>query len=82
MSQILLSETTSAVREVWEEALGRQDFEPSDNFFALGGNSLLATMVAGRLSEIFDHRIPLRLLAQNPTQEKLAAALTATLMRE
>ncbi|MFI7003350.1 amino acid adenylation domain-containing protein [Nocardia sp. NPDC050175] len=44
-----------------------------DNFFALGGNSLLATQVAARLGAALDARVPARLLFTAPTVAALAA---------
>ncbi|MFI1917613.1 amino acid adenylation domain-containing protein [Nocardia sp. NPDC020380] len=45
-----------------------------DNFFALGGNSLLATRVASLVSTALGTRIPGRLVFEEPTVAALAAA--------
>ncbi|MFF0352979.1 amino acid adenylation domain-containing protein [Nocardia sp. NPDC003167] len=46
-----------------------------DDFFALGGNSLLATQVAARLGAALDTDFPVRLLFEAPTVEALAQRL-------
>ncbi len=47
-----------------------------DDFFALGGNSLVATQVVSRLSRALDTRVPVRELFEASTVEALAARLT------
>ncbi|MGW8652120.1 amino acid adenylation domain-containing protein, partial [Nocardia salmonicida] len=47
-------------------------FGLDDDFFAWGGNSLLATQVAARLGEALDTRIPVRLLFEASTVSALA----------
>ncbi|MFD6272515.1 amino acid adenylation domain-containing protein [Nocardia asteroides] len=46
-----------------------------DDFFALGGNSLLATQIAARLGAALDTDFPVRLLFEAPTVEALARRL-------
>ncbi|MFE6923179.1 amino acid adenylation domain-containing protein [Nocardia sp. NPDC057663] len=46
-----------------------------DDFFALGGNSLLATQIAARLGAALDTDFPVRLLFEAPTVEALAQRL-------
>ncbi|MCP2295731.1 amino acid adenylation domain-containing protein [Nocardia amikacinitolerans] len=64
------------VAAVFAEALGR--IEPvgaDDDFFELGGNSLIATQVMARLGAEFDARVPVRLLFEAATVAELAARL-------
>ncbi|MEV6135893.1 amino acid adenylation domain-containing protein [Nocardia sp. NPDC051990] len=46
-----------------------------DDFFELGGNSLIGTQVMARLGAVLDARIPVRLLFEMPTVAGLAAAV-------
>ncbi|MFI1336267.1 amino acid adenylation domain-containing protein [Streptomyces sp. NPDC020845] len=65
------------VLDVWQEVLDVTGIRPGDNFFHVGGSSLRATRVAARLRQRLDLEVPLRLLFQHRTAEKLAAALPA-----
>ncbi|MEU6562842.1 non-ribosomal peptide synthase/polyketide synthase [Nocardia nova] len=60
------------------EVLGRGSVGADDDFFALGGNSLLATRVAARLGAALGTRIPVRAIFETPT----AATLAATVARQ
>ena len=48
-----------------------------DDFFAMGGHSLLAARLAALLSQAFDITVPLRTLFEAPTAEQLAQAVEA-----
>ncbi|MEU8901536.1 amino acid adenylation domain-containing protein, partial [Nocardia sp. NPDC048505] len=69
---------TAAERTVaatFAEVLGLDRVGADDNFFALGGNSLLATRVSARLGAAAEARVPVRLLFTAPTVAELAAEL-------
>jgi amino acid adenylation domain-containing protein len=61
---------------IWAEALGRpeSDISATDDFFALGGNSLLAVVIAMRVRQELHRSLPVGLLMQHPTIAELAAA--------
>ncbi|WP_194819698.1 non-ribosomal peptide synthetase [Nocardia sp. XZ_19_385] len=63
------------VASVFAEVLGIERAGADDDFFALGGNSLLATRVTARLGEAVHARIPVRLLFSAPTVAELASLL-------
>jgi amino acid adenylation domain-containing protein/FkbM family methyltransferase len=66
------------VAEVWEQALRVDKVGIHDNFFDLGGNSLLLVQVHGRLRELFAGAdLSLLELFQRPTVSSLAAHLAA-----
>lgn len=35
----------------WQDLLGREQVRPGDDFLALGGNSMLATLLANRIED-------------------------------
>ncbi|MFC7449339.1 non-ribosomal peptide synthase/polyketide synthase [Rhodococcus daqingensis] len=69
--------TERVVAAVFAEILGAPRVGADDDFFALGGNSLVATQVAARLSRALDVPVPVRELFEAPTVEALAARLAA-----
>jgi acyl transferase domain-containing protein len=65
-----------AVAEAWMQLLGLTHVGRDDNFFDLGGNSLLATQLNNRLRQRFEHaELSLRSLFDHPTVAGLAALI-------
>src|SRR5262245_49684446 len=64
---------------IWEELLDVQPIDVHDNFFALGGDSLVATQVATRIRADFEVELSLRRLFQVPTLAQLAQAVRQAL---
>ncbi|WP_296548972.1 non-ribosomal peptide synthetase, partial [Rhodococcus sp. (in: high G+C Gram-positive bacteria)] len=68
---------TTPVEEVVADAvaelLGVERAGLDDDFFALGGNSLLATQLAARLGAALDTKVPVRKVFEAPTVGSLAA---------
>ncbi|MBV9788343.1 MAG: amino acid adenylation domain-containing protein, partial [Chloroflexi bacterium] len=67
--------TEELVAGVWSAALGVEQLGVHDNFFALGGHSLMATQVIGRVKQMTSLDLPLRLLFEAPTVATFAARL-------
>ncbi|WP_194290168.1 non-ribosomal peptide synthetase/type I polyketide synthase [Rhizobium rhizogenes] len=63
---------------IWEDLLQRSDICITDNFFDLGGDSLLASRVMNRVRTRFSRHTPLRLLFEGQTIAELANKLSAT----
>ncbi|MCL2532715.1 MAG: amino acid adenylation domain-containing protein, partial [Nocardiaceae bacterium] len=61
------------VADVFADVLGVDRVGLDDDFFALGGNSLIATQVMSRLGAALDTRIPVRVLFEVSTVAALAA---------
>ncbi|MEV6214712.1 non-ribosomal peptide synthase/polyketide synthase [Nocardia sp. NPDC051833] len=65
----------TVVAQVFGEVLGVERVGADDDFFALGGNSLIATQVASRLGAALGRAVSLKTLFEAPTVTGLAAAL-------
>ncbi|MFD8386587.1 amino acid adenylation domain-containing protein [Streptomyces sp. NPDC059679] len=63
----------AAIAAQWSELLGRDTVGIHDDFFTLGGHSLLLTRLGMRLREAFNAEIPLRDLLSATTVERQAA---------
>ena len=61
------------VAGVFADVLGIDRVGLDDDFFALGGNSLLATQIVARLGKALDATIPVRTVFEASTVEQLAA---------
>jgi amino acid adenylation domain-containing protein len=71
------SETEIQVSKIWQELLGIGQIGIHDNFFEMGGNSLMATQLLARLRQVFQIAIPLETVFDNSTIGQLAKALLA-----
>lgn len=60
---------------IWEELLGRKPIGIRDNFFELGGHSLLAARMMHRIKQLHGQSLPLAILLQASTVEKLASVI-------
>ncbi len=58
--------------EIWMKLLKVKKVSMSDNFFDLGGHSLIAVSLMVRIEKATGRRLPIATLFQNPTIEELA----------
>jgi amino acid adenylation domain-containing protein len=72
-----LSRRERAVADAWREVLGTDAIGPDDNFFDLGGNSLLLIRLAARLQDRLGSTATAVDLFRFPTVRTLAAHLAA-----
>jgi acyl carrier protein len=70
-----LDKTEIAICGIWQELLGIGQIGIHDNFFDLGGNSLIATQLLSRLRRNISPEISLRMVFDNLTVAELAAAI-------
>jgi amino acid adenylation domain-containing protein len=68
--------------EILESVLGVNKVGRNDNFFMLGGNSLLGAQVAARISESLGIEIPLLSLFNHPTISQLAREVESFILRK
>jgi acyl carrier protein len=66
------------VAGIWQEQLNLEQVGAHDNFFDLGGNSLLMVRVNGKLRQALGREIPLVELFEHPTVSSLASHLNRT----
>ncbi len=67
--------TEQLVAEIWAEVLKLPRISRDDDFFLLGGHSLIATQVIARIRERFGVEIALRSLFEQPTLSRFATAV-------
>ena len=67
--------TERIIVEIWQDCLGIAPIGIRDDFFALGGNSLLATQVLVRIRKKIQTRIGIHRLVENPTVDGIALAI-------
>lgn len=70
-----LSAEEKKMLTIWEEALGRKGIGVEDNFFDIGGHSLLAARMMTEVEKEFGVPIPLVELLENPTVRDLSAVI-------
>ena len=71
----------SALADLWEAELGRRPASSADDFFALGGDSLLAVRLLGRMRERWGGALPAAELFVHPDLAGQAAAVRRGLPR-
>ena len=67
---------------IWTEVLGTEPAGVHDDFFALGGHSLIATRIVARIEQALQVRLPLRTLFEKPTVASLALAVEQARWRQ
>ena len=68
--------TESTLAQIWAEVLNIDRVGIYDNFFDLGGDSLLTVRLLQQISARLNYELPLASLFLNPTIESLATALS------
>jgi acyl carrier protein len=66
-----------AIAAIWKELLDVEVIRRNDNFFLIGGDSLLGTLVVSRLRQEFEIEVPLTTLFEAPTLAELVEAIMA-----
>jgi acyl carrier protein len=77
------TELQRKMAEVWQRVLAIEEVGINDDFFELGGNSLLATQLVMEMRDAFRMSVPLRDFFETPTVAALSAVLaTAEVVKE
>ena len=72
------SETEKLLCKIWEELLRVERVGIHDNFFEMGGHSLLAVRLFAEVEKLTGRKLPLVTIFQNSTVKQLAEALRQT----
>jgi phthiocerol/phenolphthiocerol synthesis type-I polyketide synthase E len=76
------SDLEKALAVLWQEALGVTQVGVEDDYFELGGNSLVAVQLASRVREKFEVEVSLPALFESPTVRRLAQVVEAALLEK
>ncbi len=74
-----IGEVEIKLSELWEQVLDCDHIGIHDDFFQLGGQSLLATRLVSMIRQAFEVEIPLRIIFKSPTIAGLAISLNELL---
>lgn len=69
------SETARLLAGVWKSVLGLDLVGEEDDFFAIGGHSLMAAQLMSRVRDVFNVEIPIRIVFDTPKLGQLANAI-------
>ena len=70
------------VSRIWCQLLGCQSVRVDEDFFDLGGHSLMAMRVISRINQQLRLNVPLQLIFEAPTVQKLALAVEELMLSE
>ncbi len=73
--------TEERIAEIWSSVLGIDQVGSEDNFFNLGGHSLLGARVATQVRESFEIDLSVRALFEQPTLSEFAAHIDGVCAR-
>ncbi|PNG16460.1 non-ribosomal peptide synthetase, partial [Streptomyces cahuitamycinicus] len=74
--------TEELIAEVWQELLGAERVGSQDDFFDLGGDSLLALRTVSRINTLFGTAMSPRALFEGPTVAETAAGVEELILAE
>ena len=69
------SETEKALETIWSGLTGIDGVGRNDDFFELGGDSLLATQLISRVRESMDTELPMGVMFEKPTIAEMAGLI-------
>ena len=75
------TEVEESVAALWAQVLGIERIGLDDDFFELGGNSLVAIQLVGRIRDGFEIEFGIQHVLERPTIRRLAELVEERLMR-
>jgi amino acid adenylation domain-containing protein len=76
------TEIEKQLAAIWCELLGMEAIDTKDDFFAVGGHSLMATQLMARVRQAFEVDVPLGVLLQEPTIAHLSHVIEQQYVEE
>jgi acyl carrier protein len=70
-----LDDITRQLSRIWQQLLGIESVGLEQNYFDLGGDSILAVQLFAQIEQIFKVKLPVATLFDAPTIEELARVL-------
>lgn len=77
MSQAPQAQAMAKIATIWADTLGVETVEPTDNFFGLGGDSIMVTIMAMQVEQALDVMVSADLVFDHPVLEAFTQALFA-----
>src|SRR5713101_1185069 len=68
-------DTTRRLARIWQDLLGVESIGLDQNYFDLGGDSILAVQLFAQIDRVFKVKLPVATLFEAPTIEELARIL-------
>ena len=72
---VTLDDAMRQLRSIWQQLLGIESIGPDQNYFDLGGDSILAVQLFAQIEQVFGVKLPVATLFDAPTIEALAQML-------
>jgi acyl-CoA synthetase (AMP-forming)/AMP-acid ligase II len=69
------------IARIWADVLGVEQISVNDNFFILGGDSLMATRVVSRVRKAFGIELPIPMIFKEPKMVDLAGVIDEVLSK-
>jgi hypothetical protein len=79
--QVNFTPNEKIIYDIWSESLKTTDISPTDNFFDVGGNSLMAISVFSKIGSAFNLDLGLRVFFDSPRIKDLAEVIEIELHR-
>jgi amino acid adenylation domain-containing protein len=76
-----LTDSERKILEIWSDVLKTKDILTTDNFFEIGGNSLLAISVMAKIESALNIELGLRVFFDSPRIKDIAEAIDIILQR-
>jgi myxalamid-type nonribosomal peptide synthetase MxaA len=76
---IQFTQTESIVYAIWADVLQEEEIGPEDNFFGLGGDSLMSMIVIFRVKDELNVELPAGSIYQSPTLREFSQIIDDSL---